>query len=73
MKQKDGVFSRLIGQTHLMLSFFSGLTVEATWTNEKTDVFSSPNRTKLMVKAMNDALIAPQSQTAALNARNRVH
>ena len=52
MKKKDGVFSRLIGQMHLMLSFFSGVTVEATWTNEKTDAFSPPNRTKLMVKAL---------------------
>ena len=53
---------------HLFLSF-SGTAVETTWTNEKKRMpFSPPNKTKPRAKASCDALIAPQSLTAALNA-----
>ena len=53
------------------LCFFLG--IEATWTNEKEEKFSAPNKTKSASQSSCDALNAPQSQSAALNARNRVH
>ena len=47
IEKKDGLFPRLIGQTHLMFSF-SGTTVKATWTNEKKKTFfSPPNKTNI--------------------------